>query len=256
MINTPYGKKAMKMKRIRTGKCSSPILRRRPEGIKRLCILLLGAILMFSLFGCGKKKYKLLFDGYGFDSRKTEYAAGEKVTVTYDLIATDTDYQFWLDDDGVALDQDYDPQHGYVFTFTMPERDVTLHMSSRNSMIDIPRLSVTFVNEVEEADIWILPQTEENLKTSLWGTASIRQLGTGESAEVVLNDGYDAASYILRIIDDDHAFYSVNDLKLLDGYTIVFKYEGSKYDAVLEVYDENKGLIDSRDAFTGMLGAG
>lgn len=28
-------------------------------------------------------------------------------------------------------------------------------------------ISVTFINKVEEADIWILPQTEENLQTSL-----------------------------------------------------------------------------------------
>ena len=30
-------------------------------------------------------------------------------------------------------------------------------------------IEVTFVNEVEDADIWILPQTEENLKTTVWG---------------------------------------------------------------------------------------
>lgn len=224
--------------------------------IKRMCILLLGAILMFSLFGCGKQKYKLNYDGSDFDSRKKEYTAGEKVTVYYNMIATDTDYHFWMDDDSVDFNQDYDPQHGYVFTFIMPDHDVTLHMDSQNSMMYTPKISVTFVNEVEEADVWILPQTEENIKTSLWGTATISRLGIGESINVILNEGYDGEYYILRIIDEDHAFYSANGLKLLEGYTIVFKSEGSKYDASLEIYDENNDLVYAQDAFTGMLGAG
>jgi hypothetical protein len=123
-------------------------------------------------------------------------------------------------------------------------------------MAYIPRLGVTFVNEVEEADIWVLPQTEENLKTSLWGTATISRLGVGESAEVALNGGDDVEAYILRIIDDDHAFYSADDLKLTDGCKIVFKCGDSQFDAVVELYDGNGNLMDSWDAFTGMLGAG
>ncbi len=224
--------------------------------IKCTFILLLGAILMFSLFGCGRQKHKLIFDDYGFESKKTEYAAGEKVTVYYDFIATDTDYYFRADDGSVDLDRDYDPRHGFVLTFTMPDRDVTLYADSHNSMPNTSRTGVTFVNKVEKADIWILPQTEDILETSLWGTATVSQLGVGENVEVILNDGDAAEYYILRIIDDNHAFYSADDLKLPNGCTIVFRYEGSELDAVLEIYDENDELIDSREAFTGMLGAG
>ena len=102
---------------------------------KGIVILLLGAMMMFSLFGCGKKQYRLNYDGYGFESRKTAYAAGDTVTVYFNLIATDTRYDFALDDDAVALEQGYDPQRGYVFTFTMPDHDVTLSVSSENTML-------------------------------------------------------------------------------------------------------------------------
>lgn len=102
---------------------------------KQIILFIAGVLCMLSLCGCGGQKYKLNFDGYGFESKRTEYAAGEKVTVRYDIIATDTDYSFFIDDD-VDMEQDYDG--GYVFTFTMPAHDVTLRAESRNSMEYIP----------------------------------------------------------------------------------------------------------------------
>ncbi len=217
--------------------------------------MLLGVIMVLSLFSCWKQKYTLHFDDSGFESRRTQYAAGEKVTVYYGMIATDTDYTFWLDDENVEMKQGYDEQHGYVFTFIMPDHDVTLHADSRNSMMYIPAVDVTFVNEVEKADIWILPQTEENLNTSLWGTATIAGLGAGEQAEVSVTGSYETELFILRIIDDDHAFYSVNDLLLLDGYTLVFKTENARTEAVIEILDESGNVVSSQEAFTGMFGA-
>ena len=98
---------------------------------------MIGVISLLSLCGCGVQKYKVNFDGYGFESKRTSYAAGEKVTVYYDMIATDTDYNFYIDDD-VDMKQSYDNDHGYIFTFTMPAHDVTLHEESHNSMEYIP----------------------------------------------------------------------------------------------------------------------
>lgn len=222
---------------------------------KSLFLMILGVSMMFTLFGCGKPKYKLHFEGYGFQSSKTEYAAGEQVTVYYDLIATDTDYRFWLDDENVKLKQNYDDRHGYIFTFTMPDHELTLHVSSHNSMEYIPTVSVSFQNEVEEADVWLLPQTEENLKTSLWGTPSAGALGKGESAELTLMNPEYAEAWLVRIIDRNKAYYSAQDLKLEDGYTVIFKSEGSKFDAVIEVHDASGNLVFSAKAFTGTLGA-
>ena len=223
---------------------------------KPLLLILLGVILMLTLFGCGQQKNRLNFDGYGFKSRKTEYRPGETVTVYFDMIATDTDYHFWLDDDSVEMTQGYDDKHGYVFTFTMPDHDVTLHEESHNSMIYLPQITVSFVNEVEEADIWILPQTEDNLKTTLWGPASVGALAAGETSEVCLQKLYDGQLWMIRIIDRDHGYYAAQDLELEDGYTIVFKSEDSKYEALIEVLDPDGSVIYSKDAFTGVLGAG
>ena len=52
-------------------------------GMKRtLFLIAMGVLIMLFGSGCGKQKYKLNFDGYGFESKKTEYAAGEKVTAS------------------------------------------------------------------------------------------------------------------------------------------------------------------------------
>ena len=106
---------------------------------KHIFLIMIGTVLLLSASGCGKQKYKLNYDGYGFESRKAEYAAGEKVTVYYDFIATDTDYSFTIDED-VTMKQSYDNAHGYIFSFTMPDHDVTLHVESHNSMLYIPPL--------------------------------------------------------------------------------------------------------------------
>ncbi len=95
-----------------------------------LLILLAGVCLMM---GCGQKKYKVLSQDTVFKPDKKSYAAGETVTVYYDLFATDTDYSFFCDSD-VDMKQSYDDAHGYVFTFTMPAHDVTMRVKTRNSM--------------------------------------------------------------------------------------------------------------------------
>ena len=102
--------------------------------LKKTICLLMGVMIVMSLFGCGKPKYKLILDGYGLRSSKTSYAEGEQVTFTFDMIATDTDYRFFADTDDVKLKQEFDGNHGYKFTFTMPAHDVKISMSSKNSM--------------------------------------------------------------------------------------------------------------------------
>ena len=44
---------------------------------KHLIRIFLGVSILFTLFGCGRQKYELRFEGYGFKSSKTAYAAGE-----------------------------------------------------------------------------------------------------------------------------------------------------------------------------------
>lgn len=221
--------------------------------IRCLC-LFFGVMTMLSLFGCGKQKYKLDYDGYGFESKKTVYAAGSRVTVYFDLVATDTDYRFWIDDD-VELSQKYDDDHGYVFSFTMPDHDVTLHVESHNSMVytEPESIRVTLINNVETADFWILPQTEENLKSSLWGTADAKNLRAEEQREITVCET--SGKYIIRVIDDDHAYYALKDVQLDDGYSIRFITQDSKFDAVIEILDADGNVLNAQPAFEGVFGA-
>lgn len=91
---------------------------------------------MLGLFGCGSKKYKVDYSGQKdwYENAKDEYRAGENVVIYFKYIATDTDYKFYLD--GAELDRDYDEKKGFILSFTMPERDVSLKCESHNSMID------------------------------------------------------------------------------------------------------------------------
>ena len=104
--------------------------------MKKILIILVG-IMVIGLFGCGQQKYNLELDGYGLSAKKTTYAEGATVKVTYDMIATDTDYSFYLDCDDTKLNCDFENE-AYVLTFKMPAHNVKLSVSSRNSMEYIP----------------------------------------------------------------------------------------------------------------------
>jgi hypothetical protein len=123
---------------------------------------MLSLMLIFS--GCGKDvaeqpepvvedeqddtvKYQLILD-YGFESKKTSYAEGDKVKVYYNIIATDTDYSFYTDSEDVELKRDYDDKKGFVISFIMPAHDVALHVDSVNSMEYHPQ---TFNDVPDEA---------------------------------------------------------------------------------------------------------
>ena len=89
---------------------------------------------MFSLCGCQAKKYKVDYLGRKgmYSNAKDRYRAGTQVTLYVEHIATDTDYSFYLDGEGLRFT--YDERKGFVISFTMPEHDVTLECYMRNSM--------------------------------------------------------------------------------------------------------------------------
>lgn len=84
------------------------------------------------------KKHKVDYCGekYAYKNAKDEYRAGEKVTLYYWMIATDTDYSFSLD--GAELSRDYDTKKGFILSFIMPDHDVVLRCFERNSMLKEP----------------------------------------------------------------------------------------------------------------------
>ena len=149
--------------------------------MRRFLICITGVLLIMGVFECGAAKYELVFDRYGFQSGKTAYSEGETVTVTYDVIATDTDYSFYTDSDDVKLDQIYDNSRGYVFTFTMPAHDVKLSVRSRNTMEADPD-DVYISNLSDKPEDYI---TNENMVFDYY-EAVIATVGGNESIEYVL----------------------------------------------------------------------
>jgi len=107
-----------------------------------LVILVITTVLIaIGAAGCSNEpKYKIDFGGSegAYRGAKKAYRAGEQVTLYYDLIATDTDYSFYLD--GEPIDFNYDEKKGFVIRFTMPEHDVKLECSPRNSMTYVPQV--------------------------------------------------------------------------------------------------------------------
>ena len=88
---------------------------------------------MLMLIGCFGQKYNVDYDGKKdfFNGAKDSYRAGAKVRLSY-MIATDTDYAFYLD--GERLPMEYDGESSFIITFTMPSHDVKLTVDERNTM--------------------------------------------------------------------------------------------------------------------------
>ncbi len=100
--------------------------------------IILGVTVMSLFSGCFREKYAVDYNGEknSYKNARDYYRAGDKVTLYYDLIATDTDYSFYLDDE--RINYSYDEKKGFIISFIMPDHDVSLRSESRNSMIYTP----------------------------------------------------------------------------------------------------------------------
>ena len=112
--------------------------------------------------------------------------------------------------------------------------------------------SVTFVNSVEDADVWILPETEANLKTTLWGTATVSGAKAGESCRAPLCEPGDNGHYLFRMIDTDHFYYSADGITLEDGWTLEIKGD-DLHSVVLEVADRDGVLTGAYHVLAAKL---
>jgi rhodanese-related sulfurtransferase len=112
--------------------------------------------------------------------------------------------------------------------------------------------TVWFLNGVKDADVWILPQTESNLKTTVWGTATASKVQTGERRETSLCAPGDGGYYMLRMIDAEHFYYSANSITLKAGWTLEIKGD-DLHSVTLEVSDENGALVSTYEVFAARL---
>lgn len=219
--------------------------------MKKIIIILVG-IMLIGLFGCGQQKYKLELDGYGLSSKKTSYAEGATVKVTFDLIATDTDYYFSLDCEDTTLHYEYD-KGVYVMTFKMPAHDVKLSVSSKNTMEYIPDVVITLDNQVGTADIWITEDTPDNRKQSTWSGTTIKACEVNAPQEISLAEVSGDALYIIRMIDENKLYYEACSVEILDGYSVVIKAKEDNTGTAVYVYDDAVTPVNEYEMFSAAL---
>ena len=112
--------------------------------MKRLTVFIM-IIMMMVLTSCGKEeatteeaivKYSVDYCGSKdcYTGAKKSYRPGKEITLYYDytMIATDTNYTFYLDDK--QLNVTFEDGKGYRIEFTMPDHDVKLEVRTDNSM--------------------------------------------------------------------------------------------------------------------------
>lgn len=101
-----------------------------------ILLALVGCLILAGLTGCaGGEKYGVDYCGSKdmYRNARDSYRAGAEVTLYYEMIATDTDYFFYLDDERIRVE--YDEKKGFVVRFTMPEHDVKLEVITVESML-------------------------------------------------------------------------------------------------------------------------
>lgn len=115
-----------------------------------------------------------------------------------------------------------------------------------------PDKNITFVNEISDVDVWILPQTQENLKTTLWGTATASGIKAGEERKIQFGEPGDDGLYIIRMIDKKGFYYSADGLTLEDGYSVHIS--GTLLQSVTaEVTGPDGEVINTYDMFSARL---
>lgn len=120
------------------------------------------------------------------------------------------------------------------------------------SMATIADRNITIVNSVHEANIWVLPDTEANRKTTVWGAATAGNVPAGESRQAGIGKPGDDGHYLFRMIDTDKWYYSSENLVLEDGWTLEIKQE-SDHVYVIGVADKDGTLKASYEVFAARL---
>ena len=107
---------------------------------KLLLTLLTFLVSMAPIKACSAKQYKLIYEDdrsyYTTDNNKPapeKVRAGQTVRLCYRFVATDTSYEFYVD--GERFNPGYSHETGYIIEFVMPEHDVNINHTRRNTMV-------------------------------------------------------------------------------------------------------------------------
>lgn len=170
------------------------------------------------MFG-SQRKYKVDYNGQKnfLKGAKDFYKSGEEVRVCYNLIATDTNYSFFVD--GKPFSPDFSPQEGYIIKFTMPEHDVSIAIESKNSMIsaeDIKKEEVLTFNSFD---------------------------GGGPSYDVKIED-----ESIVEYNQEHYYFNPNHDMMCGSGYEVNISFNGLKSGKTTAYIECRSSIADNYDA--------
>ncbi len=111
---------------------------------------------------------------------------------------------------------------------------------------------ISFVSEAVDADVWFLPETDENLKTTLWGKATIPGATAGEPFELTVSVNASSGAAIFRAIDGDKTYYSANGIALENGYSVRLG-EDDDFSYFIEIVDAEGNDVGKYPVFTAKL---
>lgn len=114
-------------------------------------------------------------------------------------------------------------------------------------------MDIKVENQLVTTDIWILPDTAENRKITVWGTATIKDFAIGDECSVGLIESDTSNAYVVNMIDEDEMYYSAVDVIINQNDKIVITPGEEDMSANVEVYDEDGTLTNSYPMFVARL---
>lgn len=116
----------------------------------------------------------------------------------------------------------------------------------------VQTITISFIDDIEPSSVWIIRDTPDNRKTSIWGTAMIMpmELGTEYSSSIPLSEDN---KYLFRMIDENGIYYEADIPELLDGWKIKAYRDGSDMGIFLEIIDNAGNIKYKCDVFNAAL---
>lgn len=124
----------------------------------------------------------------------------------------------------------------------------------QNRQQELEHIEISFTNQLNESDIWIIPDTESNRKTTTWGTATLSKMKINDKKSAYIVKSIKSEnSYLIRLIDVDKMFYSADAVIINNNDSIIIKKGNEPMSAIVEVYDSNGKINASYEMFMAKL---
>ena len=116
-------------------------------------------------------------------------------------------------------------------------------------------VNISVINKIKKANLWVLKDTEENRKVTVWGPATVSDFDVElEQAITVYADTAEQNHrFVINMIDEGEMYYSACEVVLEDGYRMVIREGEEIMSAFVDVYDEKENLIAQYEMFVARL---